>query len=181
MAPRALFTLVLLLSVPAAADSSLLGEVNDASVAPVWIDLERSMLLHEPTTITINSSGGSVGAGVVLWKQLRKAARVVTVTCIVEEEAASMAAILLQACTKRYITAGSYLMFHEASSTVSGTAREIAQGARDLAAYSHRLAIYASHRMKLTLSQYTKRVSGADWYLSPHEAVKVGAADAVIP
>ncbi len=179
-----LLLLLLFVSLPVLADSRLDGKVSTESVQDAWVDLELAMEGSKATTITIRSPGGSMQAGLMMWKQIRKATKAgVVVTCVVEEEASSMAAILLQACSRRLIKEGSFLLFHNASETLedSLTAADMSRAAADLAALSHRLAIYASFRMHISLKEYEACVSKADVYLSPQEAVELGAADAVIP
>lgn len=180
---RHALVLAALIAAPVYANSELLGAMDDETVAPVLADLAEAIKNNHPTTILINSPGGQVWAGLTLVDALAEASRAgIVTTCVVDREAASMAAVVLQMCSRRLVKAGSFVLFHNAATSVKhATSRELRQIADDLDAVSHRLAITASWRLNITLTEYEKRVNGKDWYLSPAEAVAIGAADGVLP
>lgn len=71
---------------------------------------------HKEIFIIIDSGGGSLQAGSILVDRIKAAKyRGVTVNCIVDGMAASMALILMSHCSERYGMFGSYIMWHSAA------------------------------------------------------------------
>lgn len=177
----ALLLLVSCVAGPASA-ASLLGPVTDDSVAPL-IEALTSAPRGGTVNILFDSPGGSVGAGMDLLEQMRAAKRRnVKIVCLVDGTAASMTAVLFQACDVRGMTKGSVLLFHTCSvSDVGGNVAELARVIQYMNEVNKMLAIVASAHMNITLAEYEARVAGKDWILSPAEAVAVGASDVVVP
>ncbi len=160
--------------------ADLVGPVSDDSVQPVIEELAAAPS-NSRVHLTIDSEGGSVGAGLGLIRAMRSAQRRnVLVVCTVDGMAASMAAVVLQVCDARLMTKGSLLLFHSVSSECSGNAVSIKRCAGELQAWDRMLAILAASKMNISLDEYLRRVDGRDYVLSPYEAVDLGAADAVL-
>lgn len=137
-----------------------------------------------PVTFVIDSPGGSVSAGLRFVDSMRLAqARGVVISCIVPRGAlaASMGAYVLQFCDLRTMARGSALLFHSVSigSVPGGTVDEIEKFAREMRELNHRLAIFASGRLNITLAEFERRIQG-DWWLNWEEALEVGAVDGVL-
>lgn len=160
--------------------AELIGGVDDASVAPIISALEDTDS-GSTLVLVIDSPGGSVGAGLELIREMKRAQRRgVSVVCVVDGTAASMAALVLQVCDVRGVTPGSVILFHRASSGCEGNASEMKRCVATLEEWDRMLAILASAKLRISLEEYLKRVDGKDWILSPQEAVALGAADAVV-
>lgn len=154
----------------------LQGEVTAESVAPL---VEALATAQGEVTIDIDSPGGSVYAGWDLVHAIEQSPA--KVTCIVDGEADSMAAVVLQACDVRIMTERSALMMHEPSVGGGGQPDELARELTHLRIMSEQMARFCARRMGLTWRAYLAHVAhGAEWWLGPDEALKTHAVDRVI-
>lgn len=101
----------------------------------------------EAVEVEINSPGGSVFEGMRIYNSLRGISqRGVEVTAIVNGLAASMGSVILMAGDKRYMTKGSRIMIHEASTMAAGDARALKRQADLLESVSSEIAAIYSDR-----------------------------------
>ena len=129
----------------------------------------------------MNSGGGSVNAGFELARVIEESRA--PVSMVVDWEAASMAAFLLESAQHRYITRRGMLMFHEPalSGTMSGRPNEWQAIADMMKAMRHAIAQHCSARMNVDISYYEKRTEGGQmWWLTADEAKEFGAVDQVV-
>lgn len=157
------------------------GEINDESANDflsqmLYLEQESS----EPITIYINSPGGSVNAGLVIYDCIQSSNLEINIVCA--GMAASMAAIILAGGQKgrRYILPHSKVMIHEPliSNGVGGSATSI-KNISDSIIETRELVnnILSKHTGK-TLKEVNKATS-FDNYMNAEEAIKFGLCDEV--
>lgn len=129
-----------------------------------------------------NTPGGSVFDGFLLAKTIEESS--IPVICVVDMEAASMGAFLLQSCHVRIMTKRSNIMIHEAAvSTGSFGGHEVSWRniADRLKAINKSLVEHMAKRMLITPEAMADKIrGGAQWWLDWEEAVKFGAVDLVV-
>lgn len=131
--------------------------------------------------IEIHSPGGSVPAGFDIAKAIEDSAA--PVTCVVDGEAASMAAYILESCTVRTMTTRSMVMFHEPSmgGNFSGTPNEWQAIANWLYAMREAITQQCTRRMNISAAEFHKRTDGGlMWWLAWNDATKYEAVDHVV-
>ncbi len=157
------------------------GEINDENLALPKLILSLSS--DQNLTFHIDSPGGYVSSGLDFIDEMRAAQRRgVTVTCVVESAAYSMAAVILESCDIRLMKKQASIMFHTVS--ISGaeggnqwTYERLVQA---IAEYNKRLAIFVVGRLNISLECYEAHVKDKDWWLGYEEALDVGAIDGYI-
>jgi ATP-dependent protease ClpP protease subunit len=156
-------------------------QVDEDSVkdAQAWIkaanDAGASEILFE-----LNTPGGSVPDGFELAKAIENSDA--PVTCVVDGDAASMGAYLLEACDQRVMTRRSKVMFHEPalSGQMSGQPNQWQAIADMLKAEREIVAEHCAHRLSISLKQYREKTDGGQmWWLTHEEALKVHAVDSI--
>jgi ATP-dependent Clp protease, protease subunit len=129
--------------------------------------------------IYINSPGGDVAAGLVMYDVMQHVPTDISTVCL---SAASMASVLLAAGTKgkRFILPHGDVMIHQGSGGVEGNTP-------DMAIYLRRMLKLIDRLMNL-LAQHTgqpvekvRRDSDRDYFLSADEAVAYGLVDEILP
>lgn len=135
----------------------------------------------KPLTITLNSPGGSVIAGLALHDEIRDLAKRgshhITTKC--RGMAASMGGILLQAGDKRVIGAESMVLIHEVSSGTSGKVGDMEDDLAFSKGLWDRLSRILARRSKMTPEDIRKKAHKFDWWLSAEEALELGFADEI--
>lgn len=138
---------------------------------------------REPVSLVINSPGGEVDAGLMLYDQLRGMEVPVRMYCT--RMAASMAAIILAGGRHgRYILPHSRVMIHEplispAGGGLSGSASSIAKSAESIMQTKRELVKLLSRDTGRTLEEVEQAVS-FDNFMSAEEAVAFGICDAIV-
>jgi ATP-dependent Clp endopeptidase proteolytic subunit ClpP len=138
----------------------------------------------KPITIRLSSPGGDCVAGLALYDYILslRAERIRVVTIGIGW-AASMAGILLQAGTKRYVTANAHILIHEVA--VSGLPHmkipELEDYAYFLKSLQHRGNLILAERSTLTIEEIEERSKRTDWWLTADEAIELGFADGLWP
>ena len=137
-----------------------------------------------PWTITINSGGGDAYAGCGLIDEIRSYALIGggkhEVEIRVRGQAASAAAMILQAADIRTIGQNSILMIHKGSGGVIGTPETI----EDEVAWwrwsvDSMVDLFLSRSEVLTRSEILNNIDRRDWYVPAEEAVALGLADRI--
>lgn len=136
---------------------------------------------EKPVTIYINSGGGEVNAGLMIYDILRSSPLTANLVCT--GRAASMAAILLAAGRKgrRYCLAHSQIMIHEPllAGGVGGSATSIHVLSNSILATRDTLnGILAEHTGR-SLEEINKATS-YDNFMNAEEAIRFGICDAVM-
>ncbi len=155
------------------------GEVNEELVTTSinkLVKLDKADK-KKPIYIIINSGGGSVPDGFHFISAL-KATDAPTV-CIVDTQAYSMAAIILEYCGTRYVEKFSDIMFHEAAYSLRGTQSHIKS---EVTHFNAMLDIFGTDIAKKLGLPYTTYVARTqiEWWMTAQEAVAAGAADGVV-
>jgi ATP-dependent protease ClpP protease subunit len=163
---------------------SELGEVNDDSVALAIDQIERANRYHvKKIVLPINSPGGSVPAGWELIKVIE--ASKIPVICVVEDGgmAASMGYAILQSCHERVMSRRAVLMAHQIrlGGMFSGQPGDWENVVKMMRALEAALDWQCSHRMKISLEEYKKRVdNGREYWLGADDALYDGAVDRLV-
>lgn len=152
--------------------------------------LYRSMRLWNkyrsdgPWTIYLNSVGGEAWAGIgiidELMSQSLRCGGNHEITIKVRGVAASAAGMILQAADRRVVGRNSQLMIHKGSSSIMGTADDIAdEHAWWQASVDQMVALFLSRTDRLTRSEFLRKINRRDWWISAEEAVELGFADEI--
>lgn len=136
----------------------------------------------EPITIYINSPGGEVNAGLMIYDTIRGSKLSINMVCT--GMAASMAAILLAGGQKgrRYILRHSKVMIHEplVSSAVGGSATSIKKISDSILETREIVnGILAEHTGK-TIEEINE-ATNFDNYMNAEEAIEFGICDGIAP
>jgi ATP-dependent Clp endopeptidase proteolytic subunit ClpP len=132
-----------------------------------------------PVTLRINSGGGSMVEGLSMYDFIKNTNQ--EVIGIVEGMAASMAGVLLQACTKRIMTANSRIMIHRAKMGVMGDADQLEASTVLLKQEEAKIiAIYSETTGKTTEEVSAWLKSGVDKWFGPKEALENGLVDEIM-
>lgn len=137
-----------------------------------------------PWTIYLNSVGGEAWAGIgiidELISQSIRGGGNHEITIKVRGVAASAAAMILQAADHRLVGCNSQLMIHKGSSSIAGTADDIAdEHAWWQASVDQMVKLFLSRSTAITRAEFLRKINRKDWWLSAEEAVEIGFADAV--
>lgn len=137
----------------------------------------------EPITLRLMSPGGEVPSGLYLYDLLSAIATSGTyVRTVALGNANSMAAVVLQAGSRRMIGPNSWITLHEVS--VGGhpefmTVTEKEEQDETIRRINTRLVRILARRATITERQLAKNIKKRDWTLEPEEAVKYGFADEI--
>lgn len=144
----------------------------------------ESMDAREPIKLIINSPGGEVNAGMMLYDQIHGMKNVpIEMYCI--EMAASMAAVILAGGKHgRYILKHSKVMIHEplispTSGGLCGSASSIAKSAESIMQTKRDLVEILADDTGRSIEDIEKAVA-FDNFMSAEEAVSFGICDAIV-
>ncbi len=159
----------------------LFNEINDdlaCSVIAQLLYLE-SVDSNKEICIYINSSGGSVAAGLGIYDTIKRLKCDVSTVCV--GMAASMGAFLLSAGTKgkRYALANSQIMIHQVLGGASGQASDIAIEMEHMLKVKARLNKLLAASTGKTEQQIELDTDRNNWMFA-EEALEYGLIDAVI-
>jgi ATP-dependent Clp endopeptidase proteolytic subunit ClpP len=156
--------------------------VNWETVRAAIVELNKlsRRFPKEGLTVTVNSPGGSVIAGLALYDHIRElSARGHHMTVKVRGMAASMGGILLQSGDTRVIGEEATVLIHEVS---SGTMGKVSDMEDDLNRSKHlwdKLVKILAKKSRLTEDEIKKKSYKFDWWLDAEETVKLGFADKI--
>ena len=156
----------------------VIGGISDALIAKAQARLHKlDKMSHDPVWIRINSSGGSVQAGLILLDTM-KALKSPT-KCLVESKAYSMAAILLVFCDERYALDHATLMLHEASFGFQGEDPTNRSRMKFVTSYLDGIHAEIAEVIGMKDSAYRAKLRDA-WWLLADEAVEANIIDTVV-
>jgi ATP-dependent Clp protease protease subunit len=140
--------------------------------------LELQQIPHMPIQVLINSVGGDIYEAMAIYEAISlsrcKVNGLVLGVCM------SAAGLILQACTKRFISRNSIFMLHDGTSFVPRLHQREARTEMKEANRLHKqFAKLLISRTTLTPAKH-KKLSSFATYLSPEDAVKYGFADAIL-
>jgi ATP-dependent Clp protease protease subunit len=134
---------------------------------------------YEQIYLYINSPGGEVMAGLEIInyiKSLQQRSKIVT--CIVHN-AMSMAFVIFQYCSQRYILYSSTLMQHQMSLGVKGKLYDINSRLSYINSLENRLNQDQALRLNMTVDNFTKLIQN-DWWLYSEDIISNNAADKIV-
>jgi ATP-dependent protease ClpP protease subunit len=162
------------------------AEVDDGSVQQAiqiltrWnrIDIEEGRPTS-PYKFVICSPGGYIHWGMKLYAFIKNLALQRPVITVASGYCASMATILHQAGTERWIDDGTSYLIHDPSGYAGGTMGDI----EDTKAWLDQLKLQGhkilAERSKLSAKAIGEKARRKDWWLLADEAVKLGFADKI--
>jgi len=134
----------------------------------------------DPMTIRFTSPGGQVMPGLALFDYiLALRDEGIVVNTVALGEAASMAGILLQAGTKRFVGPNTYLLIHEVTSSAIGKTSEVEDEIAFVKRIQARLVGILAERSTMKPAAITRRWRRKDWWLDADEVVRLGFADVI--
>ncbi len=160
----------------------LVGEVNDKMAEDFVVKFLWLSQTNEPIDIYIDSPGGSVAAGLIIYDVLQACAGKIPVNIYCIGLAASMGAVILASGQKgrRYVMPHAKCMIHEPliAGNMGGSATDIAKTAESILGTKKQInELLAKHTGK-TLKAINKATS-YDNFMDAEEAVKFGLCDEI--
>jgi ATP-dependent Clp endopeptidase proteolytic subunit ClpP len=152
------------------------GEINQSHDATVNQLLQLG-LSEEPIYIILKSPGGNVINGAMIISAMEAAKGPVYTIC--DTLCASMAAMIFEYGTGRYIVDRSFVMFHPASGGVSGSAGRVASRLNSIQRFMGKMEAYVAQRANITFERY-KQLSGVELWIDGEDAVNTGFADVLV-
>ena len=150
--------------------------VSDKNIASVVSKINK--INNKEIFIYINSPGGSVSAGNVLVQQLEALKSQDRVISCIADKAMSMAFIILQHCTNRYVLESSILMQHQMSLGIQGSLKHVENYLNMVDGMENSLNHYQAKRLGIELEEFNELIE-SDWWLYGINAVKRNVADDV--
>ena len=158
------------------------GEITQASAFEFALSLQHlnSVSETEPVTVLVNSPGGNIDAGLLMYDAIQTSPA--PVRLVVLGSAYSMAALLFASGQHgRYMLTNSKLMLHEPllGCSIGGNTTSIKTISDDLLATRDKInAILAKHTGKTKAA--IERITKHERFFTAQESVKLGMADKVI-
>lgn len=154
--------------------------VEEAAAAILNWDRES----RQPITLRLMSPGGEVPAGLYLYDLLSAIVSEGTpITTVALGNANSMAAVVLQAGSRRLVGPNSWITLHEVSVTGNPyehmTVTEKEEQDKTIRRINTRLVKILSSKSKVTEQKLTRSINKRDWTLEPEQAIELGFADAI--
>ena len=157
------------------------GEINDETAVNAFMSFGYLTQSPEPIKIVINSGGGKVNSGQVIYDFMQGCKNEVHTVCL--GNCSSMAAVLLAAGTKghRYILPHSEVMIHEVliGNGIGGSATSISKISQSINETRDIMnGILAKHTGK-TIEEINEATS-FDNFMNAEQAVEFGICDRII-
>jgi len=141
---------------------------------------QMNNLTSNPIYIYIDSPGGSVDAGLQFINNMNwHIGQGKTINCIVKS-AYSMAFIILQSCSNRYVMSSSTLMQHQMSlGNLKGPLNNLMNYFEMIHSISDELDDNVSKRIGLSITDYRNKIKN-DWWLTGSSAIAQKVADSMV-
>ncbi len=160
----------------------LVGEVNDAMADSFVAELIHLVSKGKPIDIYINSPGGSVSAGLVIYDIIQAYSEQIEINLYCTGTAASMAAIILAGGKKghRFILPHSKVMIHEPliAGGLGGSATTIKKTSDSILETKSIISGILSKHTGKGIKQIDKAIS-YDNYMNAEEAIRFGICDEI--
>jgi len=156
------------------------GEINESNGPNIAQEILSLADSPKPMFILLNSPGGSIFYGNAIVSAIQSAKGPVNTVCV--QICASMAAMIHQYGTNRYVINRSILMFHPASGGGSGGDGDVDKSVADanfIQRFIAKMEENAANRAKLTFLEY-KFYSGTDLWVDSEDALNRHFADKVV-
>jgi len=160
----------------------LAGEVALHSVEKTTKELTYlSLISNEPIKIILNSVGGEVYSGLMIYSTIRDLVRKgIEVEIEVRGLAASMGCIILQAGSKRVTSSASRILIHEVSTWSWGEVSEMEEKSAELRKLNNLLRDIIAKTTKQKGEEIDKLWKKTQVWFSAEEALKFGLIDSII-
>lgn len=156
------------------------GEITDESAVDFTDKiLELNLESNEPITVLINSPGGEINSGLLMYDAIVGSKAPVRMIC--RGKAYSMGAVLLACAGKRYMLPNSELMLHQPmlGGRVSGNASSIKSISDSMLETKKKInSLLAKHTGKT--EEEIDKATDFDHYFSPDEAIAFNLCDEII-
>ena len=156
------------------------GEITDESAVDFTDKiLELNLESNEPITVLINSPGGEINSGLLMYDAIVGSKAPVRMIC--RGKAYSMGAVLLACAGKRYMLPNSELMLHQPmlGGRVSGNASSIKSISDSMLETKKKInSLLAKHTEKT--EEEIDKATDFDHYFSPDEAIAFNLCDEII-
>ncbi len=152
------------------------GEINQNNEQTVQ-DILALGKSSEPMYIVLKSPGGSVLDGAMIISAIEAATGPVYTIC--DTLCASMAALIFEHGTGRYMVDRSFVMFHPASGGAQGEVDKMVSRMTTIQKFIGKMEAYVAQRANITFERY-KQLSGVELWIDSEDAVSSGFADALV-
>lgn len=132
---------------------------------------------NDPLYIKLDSPGGSVLTGSAIITAVESARGPVYTIC--DQICASMAAMIFEYGTKRYMTDRSFVMFHPASGAAEGEIDKMLSRLLSISHYIGRMEAYIANRANISYDTY-KSLASRELWLDSEDAVDRHFADEIV-
>jgi ATP-dependent Clp endopeptidase proteolytic subunit ClpP len=141
-----------------------------------WHRMEQG----KPITVRFTSPGGEAIFGLTLFDALRaiqdEGTPIITVAL---GQAASMAAVLLQAGSERVVGPNSWFLIHEGSGALKGKMRDMEEQSAFHKRLGKNMMSILAERSTMTAAEIGRKAKLAEWWLNADECIKFGFADRI--
>mgnify|MGYP001588058742 CR=1 FL=1 len=160
-------------------------EVNSYSAKTLVEEMSKwaRMCPAEPLTLRINSPGGDILSGFMLFDFLRGLQNQGHhITTVAFGTAASMAGVIFQVGDKRIIGENAHLLVHEATFRAAGSFGKVEDEVKFVKMLHERIMdiFIRKAQGKITREQFEAGWKRTDWWMGAEEAVRLGFADEVL-
>lgn len=132
---------------------------------------------HDEITLYINTGGGYCTSGSAIIDVIQHIQSPVTGICM--GLAASMGAVILSVCDKRYATPNSEIMVHQPLGGAYGQATDIQIQAENILKTKKRLTKILSDNSLLSFEEM-EAICERDFYMDAEEAMEIGLIDGIV-
>ena len=159
---------------------SISGEINEASAVDFTDKiLDLNLESNEPITVLINSNGGEINSGLLMYDAIVGSKAPIRMIC--RGKAYSMGAVLFACAKERYMLPNSELMLHQPmlGGKVSGNASSIKSISDSMLETKKKINKLLSKHTKKTEEEIDEATS-FDHYFSPEESIEFNLCDEII-
>ena len=159
---------------------SISGEINEESAVDLTDKiLDLNLESNEPITVLINSNGGEINSGLLMYDAIVGSKAPIRMIC--RGKAYSMGAVLFACAKERYMLPNSELMLHQPmlGGKVSGNASSIKSISDSMLETKKKINKLLSKHTKKTEEEIDEATS-FDHYFSPEESIEFNLCDEII-
>lgn len=159
---------------------SISGEINEESAVDFTDKiLDLNLESNEPITVLINSNGGEINSGLLMYDAIVGSKAPIRMIC--RGKAYSMGAVLFACAKERYMLPNSELMLHQPmlGGKVSGNASSIKSISDSMLETKKKINKLLSKHTKKTEEEIDEATS-FDHYFSPEESIEFNLCDEII-
>lgn len=159
---------------------SISGEINEESAVDFTDKiLDLNLESNEPITVLINSNGGEINSGLLMYDAIVGSKAPIRMIC--RGKAYSMGAVLFACANERYMLPNSELMLHQPmlGGRVSGNASSIKSISDSMLETKKKINKLLAKHTKKTEEEIDEATS-FDHYFSPEESIEFNLCDEII-